>query len=378
MALDLVALAKEQRASQDWESKQIGRHDVLIEGLIGTFVHLFRGDRVLVCQSNRGYREDVVEALLDAVADLMDAELGDTVHVRPIDVPGFALDRAVLLGPGQAPFWEKRDPELRERGLQVVPAYRGEVADGEPASRFRWAVMGKGLSLRHGEWDRNPVPRALVSRTNGPKRGLPLPKAQDMIMSAKTALDNYARSLTPDIEIVLRDVRGRELRLCRDWDRYNGALTDGRNELEVSVPADRLWEALGPLFHGADADQATLVADPDVSYPMLVMRANDRYRDGTLKSPVPLEQALTALGNLERVDGYFLVFNGRSGGTVQVMWKGDGPDRPQLWLETPYPDKRELHGRFVTAEEAERMVTTLAVEDRVAVDELDDLEIDTW
>ncbi|XRQ07172.1 hypothetical protein ACN3XK_63410 [Actinomadura welshii] len=399
MDLDLVALAKERRFSQDWENRRIGRHDVLVEdGRVGIFVYLFRAGRVLMTMANRGYREDVVEALLDAVADLVDGDLGDTAHVRPIDVPGFALDRAVLLGPEQAGFWEKRDPELRKRGLQVVPAYRGEVADGEPASRFRWAVMGKGLSLRHGDWDRGPVPRALVTRDNGPKRGLSLPKAQDMTIEAETVLDNYAKSLPDGIEFLMRDVRDRELRLRRNWDRFDGTLTDGTDELEVSVPADRLWKSLGPLFHDEDTDAASLVTDPDLSLPMLMVRVNSRHRKDAAFSPVMLDGALSWIRHLEPVDGYFLTFVSRSDGTVQMMWMG-GPEmkppetfpehrrewaaelrrgEPRLWLEAPFPEKRELHGRFATIEEAERMVTILAVEDRVAVHELGDLEIDTW
>ncbi|TDC86822.1 hypothetical protein [Actinomadura sp. 7K507] len=379
MGIDLVALAKERRFTQDWESRRVGRHDVLVEeGKVGVFVYLFRDDRVLVAKANRGYREDVVEAMLDAVADLMDGELGDTVHVRPIDVPGFALDRAVLLGPGQTGFWEKRAPELVERGLQVVPAYRGEVADGEPAKRFRWAVLGKGLSLRDGHWDRDPVPRALVTRDNGPERGMTVPKGRDMIMSAETVLDNYGKHITDGIEILLRDVRDRELRLRREWDRFNGTLVDDPIESEVSVPVDRLWESLGPLFHGEDADAASLVTGPDVSLPMLMVRVHNRYRSDAAMSPVLLDEALNWVRGLEPVHGHFLTFTGRSEGTVQMMWHADGPNRPELWLETTYPKKRELHGRFVTVEEAERMVTILAVEDRVAVGELGNLKVDTW
>ncbi|TDB85728.1 hypothetical protein [Actinomadura sp. 7K534] len=399
MGLDLVALAKERRFTQDWESRRIGRHDVLVEeGKVGTFVYLFTDDRVLVAKANRGYREDVMEALLDAVADLVDGEFGDTVHARPIDVPGFALDRAVLLGPGQTGFWESRDPELRARGLQVVPAYRGEVADGEPAERFRRAVLGKGLSVREGHWDRDPVPRALVTRDNGPKHGITVPKARDVVISAETVLDNYAESIPPGIEILLRDVRDRELRLRRDWDRFNGTLVDGRSELEVSLPADRLWERLGPLFHGEDTGAATLVAGPEESAPMLMVRVHNRYRSDGPMSPVTLDDALIWVRSLEPVDGYFLTFAGRSDDAVQMMWMG-GPEMkppetfpeqrrewaaelrregPRLWLEAPFPEKRELHGRFVTTEEAERMVTILAVEDRVAVHELGDLEINTW
>src|SRR4051812_24740231 len=100
-AAPLEDLIQEGRLSPSVPAK-IGRHDVLVEaGPIGTSVYQIRGERVLTVRGNRGYREEIVAALLDAVDDLADADdLGSVVRVCPIEVPGFALDRAALLGPG--------------------------------------------------------------------------------------------------------------------------------------------------------------------------------------------------------------------------------------------------------------------------------------
>jgi hypothetical protein len=143
---------------------RIGRHDVLVEaGPIGTSVYQIRGDRVLTLRANDGYREDVFVALLDAVDGLADAgDLGSIVRVRPIEVPGFALDRAVLLGPGFTDFFKRTS--LADRGLQVIPVHRSEVRDGEECDAFWPGVLGKNLGIRHHNWTREPSPRADVRR----------------------------------------------------------------------------------------------------------------------------------------------------------------------------------------------------------------------
>ncbi|SCG38933.1 hypothetical protein [Micromonospora inositola] len=69
----------------------------------------------------------------------------------------------------------------------------------------------------------------------------------------------------------------------------------------------------------------------------------------------------------------FLSCVGRSGGVVQMCWQGD-----RRWLETPHPETATATGQHVTLAEAEQMITILATEDRVAVDELGDVVTKPW
>jgi hypothetical protein len=57
------------------------------------------------------------------------------------------------------------------------------------------------------------------------------------------------------------------------------------------------------------------------------------------------------------------------------MWQSESESQqPRLWLETPEPEHRRSRGRHVTLDEAAQMITAHAREDRVAVDDLGDLE----
>lgn len=353
---------------------RLGRHDVLVEATgYGTSVYLVRGGRVLTLRANTGYREDVAIALLDATAGLMDADdLGDRVHLRPIEVPGFALDRAALLGPGRAHFFRGK-PALAGLGLQVVPVHRSETADGEACERFEHAVLGKGLAVRHHDWTRDPRPRADVRRLDDLPDGPYAGNRKPTVRSAQDVLDREVPDLMEGVRLSLRDMRGRELRLHREWDRIRGTLhVPGEAAAEVSVPRSSAWRALGPLFLGGEVDSAALsgaAAEPHEA--MLEMRVNDRERGrhDERRRPQALDGCLRWLRALAPTDGNFLVFAGRSGGVVQMIWQ----EGPRLWLEAPEPAHRRSRGRHVTLEEAERMITILAEQDRVAVDDLGDL-----
>jgi hypothetical protein len=339
------------------EPERLGRHDVLVERAgLGTSVYLVKHGRVLTFRAVHGYREDVAEALLDAVADLMADDQGPVVWLRPLSVPGFRLDRAALLGPGETDFFARR-PGLAERGLQVVPVHRSEAADGESAAEFRWAVFGRGLGLRAAHWDREPEPRAVLVR------GLRRPAT----VRARTVLDRDAPALLDGRDLCVRDMRGHELRLVREWDRLRGTLIEaGGDPLPVDVPRLGAWAALGPLFLGADPADVVRIAPGDTE-PMLEIRVADpgRGRADVEMHPETLDACLAWVRALTPENGAFLVFAGRSAGVVQMVWEDDG-----LWLETPEPERRRSRGRHVTLDEAERMVEILARDDRVAVDEL--------
>jgi hypothetical protein len=89
--------------------------------------------------------------------------------------------------------------------------------------------------------------------------------------------------------------------------------------------------------------------------------------------PLDLAECLDLLRRMPpRTDSWF-TFQGASGGVVQMRW-----DHGQLWLETPDPDRGTSIGRNVDVPTAERMITLLATEDRVAVTDLPDTEVTSW
>lgn len=377
------SLEAQVQQGRAWPSvpARIGRHDVLVEASpVGTSVYRIRGGRVLVVRGNKGYREDVVAALLDAVDELADAEdLGSIVRLRPIDVPHFVLDQAALLGPGYADFF--KNTPLADRGMQVIPVHRSEAVDGEEYESFWPGVIGKNLGIRHHDWTREPSPRAAVRRLDD-REGGPYPGTRN---GSKPALVNAGRVLQgelpglPDgVRLSVTDVRGYDLRLHREWDRLRGTLHIPGETIEVDIPRLSAWSVLGPPFSGADVDPAALrAAATRPPEEMLEIQVNDaeRGRHDDQGTPASLEECLTWLRALAHTDGNFLVLSGRSGGVVQMMWQ-DTPasEEPRLWLETPEPSISRSRGRYVTLDEAEETITILARADRVAVDDLGVLE----
>ncbi|RMI41599.1 hypothetical protein EBO15_22640 [Actinomadura harenae] len=366
---------------------RIGRHDVLVEkGFIGTFVYRIHGERVLVVHANKGYRDDVVAALLDAVDDLADDRdpaNASIVRLRPIEVPGFPLDRAVFLGPGNTTFF--KDGPLAERGMQVIPVHRSEAADGEEYEAFWPGVIGKNLSIRHYDWTREPSPRVDVLRLDSGKGG-PFRHNRNSRRSSKPGLTRaqlvfeHDLPVLPDgVRVSLRDMRGHDLRVHREWDRLRGTLQiPGRDEpVDVDVPRLSAPAAFGPLFAGADFEPAMFETRTPPEH-MLMMRVRDaeRRRDDDGDHPASLDECLRWLDALAPTDGNHLVLTGRSDGVVQMRW--EGPGEPRLWLETPEPAHRHSRGRHVTRDEATAMIEALARDDRVAVDDLGDLETASW
>jgi hypothetical protein len=380
----LVDLIQEGRPNPAVPAR-VGRHDVLMErGFVGVFVYQLRGDRILVVHANEGYRDDVVAALLDAVDDLADADdLGSIVRLRPIQVPGFALDRAALLGPGCTDFFQ--NTPLADRGMQVMPVHRSEAVDGEEYESFWPGVIGKNLGIRHHDWTREPSPRADVRRLDDGVGGLyrrnrsSRRSSKPALARARTVFEQHLPALADGVRLSIMDTRGHDLRLHREWDRLRGTLElpGAAEAIDVDIPRLSAWAVFGPLFGGADFEPAALEVRRPPEH-MLTMRVNDserrRYdRDG---HPVSLDECLRWLDALAPIDGNFLVFAGRSEGVIQMGWQG--PGEPRLWLETPEPAHRRSRGRHVTRDEAATMIQALARDDRVAVDDLGDLETVAW
>jgi hypothetical protein len=269
--------------------------------------------------------------------------------------------------------------------MQVIPVHRSEVVDGEEYEAFWPGVIGKNLTIRHYDWTREPSPRADVRRLDDGVGGLyrrnrnSRRSSKPALVKARTVLKQHLPALADDVRLSVMDVRGHDLRLHREWDRLRGTLQipGEAAAVEVDIPRGSAWAVFGPLFGGADFEAATLEAQPPPE-PMLMMRVNDaeRRRHDRDGHPTSLEECLRWLDALAPTDGNHLVFSGRSEGVVQMRWQG--PGEPRLWLETPEPARRRFRGRYVTRDEAATMIQALAREDRVAVDDLGDLETATW
>lgn len=165
-------------------------------------------------------------------------------------------------------------------------------------------------------------------------------------------------TLLDGVRLSVLATSGHELEVERAWDRVRGTLRapDG-TERDVDVPRHAVWDVFGPLFGGGDADFGA--RRPGEA--MLMMRVNDEQRrryDEEFR-PTGLEECLTWLRAIQPVDGNFLVFHGRSGGVVQMAWEAGG----RLWIESAHG----VGGRHASMAEAERAITVLAEEDRVAL-----------
>jgi hypothetical protein len=89
--------------------------------------------------------------------------------------------------------------------------------------------------------------------------------------------------------------------------------------------------------------------------------------------PMVLPELLDVVRRLPtRTDSWLSAISG-TGGIVQMRWE-DG----RLWLETPHPDDGTATGKHASLAEAERMLTILATEDRVAIAELDGVTTQGW
>ncbi|MFC4021500.1 DUF6891 domain-containing protein [Micromonospora sp. GCM10011542] len=81
--------------------------------------------------------------------------------------------------------------------------------------------------------------------------------------------------------------------------------------------------------------------------------------------PMDLAEVLVLLRGMRPLSYDFLTCVGRSGGCVQTTWEPKG-----LWVEELDTTAVVSVGRFATLTEVEQVLTTLAMEDRVAVREL--------
>ncbi|MFD0592516.1 hypothetical protein ACFQZ4_08070 [Catellatospora coxensis] len=82
--------------------------------------------------------------------------------------------------------------------------------------------------------------------------------------------------------------------------------------------------------------------------------------------PMALPEALDVLRRLPTRTNSWLCAVSAAEAVVQLRWEKDG-----LWLETPHPEDATSTGKYATYDEAVRVLTILATEDRSALAELD-------
>ncbi|WP_214321788.1 DUF6891 domain-containing protein [Nonomuraea sediminis] len=156
-------------------------------------------------------------------------------------------------------------------------------------------------------------------------------------------------------------IRGRGLEV--DWNGDPGT--------RIGVPLTWRRRRFGRLA-GRPGGPAPAAPGPE----RLAVTYCDYRRGRGVDEPVAmsLAEARTVLLDLTPVADNFAVFEGPSGGVVQMCWE----QGRRLWLETLDQANRCSYGRHVTPDEAHDLVTVLAREDRVAVDRLGELETRRW
>ncbi|MEV6350455.1 hypothetical protein [Actinoplanes sp. NPDC051851] len=330
-----------------------------------TTVHRVRDGRVTVVRAESGsYREDVARVLLDL-------PLGADGRIRaaPIDLPGLPFDRAIAL----------TDLSAGEVPCTVVAAvHHSEIRAGEPERDFQAAISSHGTGLVHhiGNWRRTPVARADARLLDDWPGGIIRRSSTLHAWPAERLLTRVAPEGPAGVRVEIHAVGGEVLVLRREWDRGVGTLTlpDG-TPTPVDLPRHELWARLGPVFLG---DPAALVTEhsgtPETD--VLDLRyQTEEHGWASLPMMETLDHCVARLDrHILRTPGNWAVFTSRSDAVIQVECTAEG----LLWLETPYPEEKRSHGRVVTVEEAAALLTTLAREDRSAVDDLPGVEVIGW
>ncbi|SDT70504.1 hypothetical protein [Actinoplanes derwentensis] len=394
---------------RETEPARLGDHQVRIMSFpLGghgpmTTIFRIRYGRVTLLRAAKGtYREDVAIALLDA-ADRVPADPGESVHVLPLEIDGFPLDRVVVLRPVDE---FRRHPALNAITTLAAPAHRSEVRPGESRETFE-QVTGGVLCLPLGEWSRPAQPRADTRLLDEWPGGQMYPTEATLPWPAATQLTRVANDLPPGVRLELTDVRGHRLVITRSWDRLTGTLfppsspdspafpvpsaspappfspeslpSPGADDsLPVDVPRLAAWAALAPIFSGdpiPSASELIVPGSPEEDVLEMTYETTDR---GHAERPflTTLESCTKRIQNhILRTPGNWAVFTSRSGAIVQV--RNEDHD-PPLWLETPYPDEHLSRGHHVTIPEATRILTTLAREDRTPVPDLTNLQTIPW
>ncbi|MFG1868676.1 DUF6891 domain-containing protein [Micromonospora arborensis] len=286
-------------------------------------------------------------------------------------------------------FYHQQDAEHAVDGSGVHVAYGlfGEPPTADIGAEVAAALRAEGLPVH---WDGKPGTRIRVSLTWQRRRvgrlaALPAPVDDDVdidvellnqwtgVYAPTDGLLSAARLVGLHLPWLPTGVRIRlahedaVLVVRREGDALVGAdpQQDGR---ELTVGRYDGMELIRRLT-GRSMRAVALPAPPDF------LEATYQYRNDMQKEvPLDAAEACLLLRAMRPLSRDFLTAFGRSGCCVQVAWERDG-----LWLEELDTARATSTGRIATIAEAERMLTVLATEDRVPIDELGgDLVTKRW
>jgi hypothetical protein len=241
-------------------------------------------------------------------------------------------------------------------GEEVVAALRAEGLDVDwthnAAQRIhvqlRWAKRRYG---RMAAFPASNTPSRAVGVQFLPDRNLVLPP---MSVGALAALE--LPWLPADTSVRVDD-GDRTVTIRRDGHRLISS--DGRQAGRFD--GVRLFEA------GADGEVPDEPGLIEVTYQCLP--TGPQQVDGR---PMGLPELLAVVRRLPTRNGSWLAAV-HEVGIVQMRWEKAG-----LWLESPFVAESASVGKYATVEEAERMLTILATENRNAIRELDGVTTRPW
>jgi len=248
-------------------------------------------------------------------------------------------------------------PSSAQVGEQIVAALRAEGLhvdwDGSPDQRIhvpiRWARR------RHGRWAAFPQGKPVGRTVN--VQFLPDQRRVYPPMSA-AVLAQLELPWLPDDTAVRVDDGDRTVTIRRE--RHRLVADNGR----VAGRFEGL-RLLGAGDPGGDVpDEPGLI---EVTFSCLPSGAQQRAN-----RPMNLPEIIDVLRRLPtRTDSWLSASH--DAGCVQMRWENG-----LLWLETPNPADSSSTGKFAGLDEAERMLTILATQNRNAVAELDGVTTKPW
>ncbi|MGN9890371.1 DUF6891 domain-containing protein [Micromonospora sp. L31] len=293
-------------------------------------------------------------------------EIGADVP-RTIEPRGYAFyhrqdaERAVAGSPVFVAYGLFGGPASAEIGEEVAAALRAEGLtvhwNGDTGSRiqvpmtWRRRRVGRLAAVPPAPHDDVEVDVELLGGWTGPHA----PGDGPMPAGRLTAL--HLPWLPAAVRVRL-SWAGRSVEVRREGDALVGAYADpGGPELTVGrYDGTELIRRLRGLPPG------TVPAPAPVGF---VEVTADHVGGADRDVPMDLAELLVLVRRMRPLSYDFLICVGRSGGCVQATWEPKG-----LWVEELDTAAAVSVGRFATLAEVEQVLTTLAVEDRVAVREL--------